>query len=300
MRMDVKVGLFVGIAALLLTGWVFWPGKPAQKATQTIEIGGRDATAADRPVVRPGQSTGSSRESAVPPSTVADTSAPKVPLGTTPAAPVPTPRSSGVAAPGEQAAASVAPNAAPVAMAPVTPPAEPTIPSADARPATAQPAGPAAIGREPLIHVVRAGDTLEKIAQMYYGQPSLAGALRQANPQLGGKSLRAGIKVKVPAEADLPRLTQAPSAPAADTSLAVHVDTGTTAMTAGPSTQPAGVMALGPQDYKVQKGDTLYSIARKQLGSGKRFQELLELNTQMLGGKPSGLRPGQILHLPAK
>jgi LysM repeat protein len=287
MRTDVKVGLFVGIVALVLAGWFFWPRSAARKPMSVVTIGGRDAVTADRPVLRPGQNSGSSLEFSVPPPpATTDTSA--LPPGFTPAAPVPP--AGGIAA-------------APVEPAPgagAAPAPEPTIPSSTARQATGQATGPAAIGREPLIHVVRAGDTLEKVAQTYYGNTSLAGGLRQANPQLtGGKSLRAGAKIKVPAEADLPRLTQASVSPASDAPLAVHVDTGAKALAATPSTQPAGAVALGPQDYKVQKGDTLYSIALKQLGSGKRWHELLDMNTQILGGKPTGLRPGMILRLAA-
>lgn len=291
MRTDVKVGLFVGIAALSLAGWFFWPKSAGQKLTQTITVGGRDAITADRPVVRPGQNVGTSPEFTVPPApTIVDKTAPNVPPGNAPAVPVPpAPTGSVAAAPAEPA---------PVAMVPLTPP-EPSIPSS-ARSAAGQASGPAAIGREPLVHVVRAGDTIEKIAQTYYGNTSLAGALRQANPQLGGsKNLRAGSKVKVPAEADLPRLTQTSVSPSPDTSLAVHVDTGVRPLAAGPTTQPAGVAALSPHDYKVQKGDTLYSIAKNQLGSGKHWQDLLDLNSQILGGKPSGLRPGMILRLAA-
>ena len=66
-----------------------------------------------------------------------------------------------------------------------------------------------------------------------------------------------------------------------------------------PATQSASVPLAGAREYKVQRGDTLYSIASKQLGASKRWQEVMDLNNTALGGKPQGLRPGQVLRLPS-
>jgi Tfp pilus assembly protein FimV len=150
-------------------------------------------------------------------------------------------------------------------------------------------AGPAAIGREPLIHIVGSGQTLEQIAELYYrdgnkpyDQTDMAALLRQANPHLAkGKQLRAGTKIRVPAAA------------AATPSLAPALSS-----VDGPSTQPASASATGGRAYKVQRGDTLYSIASRQLGSPQRWHEVLDLNTTALNGRPEALRPGQILRLP--
>jgi nucleoid-associated protein YgaU len=49
--------------------------------------------------------------------------------------------------------------------------------------------------------------------------------------------------------------------------------------------------------YTVQKGDTLWSIAQRHLGNGKRWREIVELNP---GLEPSKLRVGQVIILPAK
>ena len=46
--------------------------------------------------------------------------------------------------------------------------------------------------------------------------------------------------------------------------------------------------------YTVQKGDTLWGIAKKQLGAGKRYTEIKELN----GLKSDMIKPGQILKIP--
>ena len=47
-------------------------------------------------------------------------------------------------------------------------------------------------------------------------------------------------------------------------------------------------------DYTVQRGDSLWKIARAQLGSGSRYPEIMELN----GLTSATIYPGQILKLP--
>jgi tetratricopeptide (TPR) repeat protein len=58
--------------------------------------------------------------------------------------------------------------------------------------------------------------------------------------------------------------------------------------------------AAGPVSavYKVQRGQSLWSIAVDELGSGSRYIEILDLNPQ-LQGDPGRLMPGQELTLPA-
>jgi Flp pilus assembly protein TadD len=53
-----------------------------------------------------------------------------------------------------------------------------------------------------------------------------------------------------------------------------------------------------PVAYKVTPGQSLWSIAADELGSGSRYIEILNLNPQ-LRGDPARLRPGQELTLPA-
>ncbi|MCV3243817.1 tetratricopeptide repeat protein [Mesorhizobium sp. ZC-5] len=63
-----------------------------------------------------------------------------------------------------------------------------------------------------------------------------------------------------------------------------------------PATQPA-TAAIVPAAYKVQRGQSLWSIAVDQLGSGNRYIEILNLNPQ-LQGDPGRIVPGQELKLP--
>jgi nucleoid-associated protein YgaU len=52
--------------------------------------------------------------------------------------------------------------------------------------------------------------------------------------------------------------------------------------------------------YKVGAKDSLYSIAKSQLGNGNRYKEILELNRGILPTEKSPLKPGMTIQLPAK
>ncbi|MEE9212733.1 MAG: LysM domain-containing protein [Phycisphaeraceae bacterium] len=54
-------------------------------------------------------------------------------------------------------------------------------------------------------------------------------------------------------------------------------------------------LAAAPPTYVVQKGDTLWSIARRNYGDGQRWKEIAEANGI---ANPSRLRAGQTLVLP--
>jgi nucleoid-associated protein YgaU/DNA-binding SARP family transcriptional activator len=51
--------------------------------------------------------------------------------------------------------------------------------------------------------------------------------------------------------------------------------------------------------YTVQPNDSLWAIAEKHLGDGRRYTELVDLNADLLGGKADFLKPGWVLTLPA-
>ena len=64
----------------------------------------------------------------------------------------------------------------------------------------------------------------------------------------------------------------------------------------GATALPASAPRAGGQGYRVAKGDTLYSIAKKELGSGGRWKEIASLN----GIEGGQVKVGQRLNLPAK
>ena len=49
--------------------------------------------------------------------------------------------------------------------------------------------------------------------------------------------------------------------------------------------------------YVVQKGDTLWSISERLLGSGRRWKEIVEMNPGLV---PHQLRIGQTLRIPSR
>jgi nucleoid-associated protein YgaU len=53
-----------------------------------------------------------------------------------------------------------------------------------------------------------------------------------------------------------------------------------------------------PRVYTVRSGDTLSSIARKQLGDAERWPEIFELNGDVISD-PDEIFPGQVLLIPA-
>jgi nucleoid-associated protein YgaU len=56
-------------------------------------------------------------------------------------------------------------------------------------------------------------------------------------------------------------------------------------------------VALEPSRYTVQKGDTLWGIAAKTLGSGRRWKDIVAVNP---GLDPQKLQIGQVLLIPAE
>lgn len=50
--------------------------------------------------------------------------------------------------------------------------------------------------------------------------------------------------------------------------------------------------------HTVKRGESLWSIARDQLGDGTRYVELVDLNAEVLHGRPDFIAPGQVLLVP--
>jgi LysM repeat protein len=91
------------------------------------------------------------------------------------------------------------------------------------------------------------------------------------------------------------------------TQTSAHTEAATVAQVVAPTTQPpspapATTPLAGPDvdtvDYTVKRGDTLWRIAEQRLGDGLRFRELVDLNRDVLGGRPDFILPGTVLHLP--
>ena len=60
-----------------------------------------------------------------------------------------------------------------------------------------------------------------------------------------------------------------------------------------PDTKPV------PKIYTVRAGDTLYTIAKRELGAGSRFKDIFSGNADVIGHDPNLIKPGQKLVMPA-
>ena len=190
------------------------------------------------------------------------------------------PRSSpGVAAlapPGSDARMPAAPmTAAPIATAPTN--------FGNVAPASA--VAPVVSGRDQP-YVVAPGDNLFEISRKVYGDGSYYRALFAYNSDRyrHAEDIRSGNVLDVPPAEYLKQRYPELIGGASDGSA---------------GTAPLGrTMAAAGSSYTVREGDTLFDIARKQLGQASRWTELYELNRAALGEHLENLRPGVTLRLP--
>lgn len=133
-------------------------------------------------------------------------------------------------------------------------------------------------------YVVAPGDTLYGISQKVYGEGAYYRALFAYNSDRypHAEDIRAGNVLDVPPleylKGRYPELTSGAADPAGQSF-------GSRASTSGGT-------------YVVREGDTLFDIARRQLGQASRWTELYNLNRSALGENLENLRPGIELKLP--
>lgn len=120
--------------------------------------------------------------------------------------------------------------------------------------------------QEYFIYEVKSGDSLWKIAEQYLGSGTAYRTIMEING-LTSDRIYPGMQLKIPANGDTG-----------------NGDTG--------SSNPAPVL----REYTVKRGDSLWKIARTQLGSGSRYTEIMALNAL----ENDTIHPGQILLLPAE
>ena len=116
-------------------------------------------------------------------------------------------------------------------------------------------------------HVVGTGETLSEISAKYYGTAKNWKKIAEAN-KVDQSELKVGQKLIIPA---------------ADPVVAVN--------------QTTPDLANGERTYTIQKNDSYYSIAKKELGNAARWKELEKLNN---GIASEDLRVGKVIKLPAK
>jgi LysM repeat protein len=161
-----------------------------------------------------------------------------------------------------------------------------------AEPLAAQPSEAVPLPVENGQYTVQPGDTLWSISEKVYGTGGYFKALGARNRSILPRSdkLTVGTQVAVPPTSELER--DFPSlCPRQRKSALVQPRT----------TAPAGTARRNGSDvYIVNEGDTLFDIARYELGKASRWAEIYDLNRDVLGEDFDYLRPGTELVMPAK
>lgn len=162
-----------------------------------------------------------------------------------------------------------APQPEPAAPAPVTTAASPVEVAAAKLP-------------ELLHYTVKAGQTLRDVAQELLGDRRRWQEIARVNKdKLPDPDLvREGMDLVFPREQATPK-------PASTTA---------TTLPASASNQATTVAAGAGRTYTVAKGDTLFSIAKRELGAGGRYKEIKSLN----GLTSDQVATGTVLRLPAR
>ncbi len=131
------------------------------------------------------------------------------------------------------------------------------------------------------VHTVVSGDSAFKIARQYLGDGKYWKKIIDANPKAfaADGQVKLGSRIVIPAM-DVPGPTKAaPVTKPAPTRLA-----------AKPATK---------KPYTIRKGDTLHGIAKRELGSSQRADEILKLNKSVIKD-PAALAVGVAIVLPTE
>ena len=137
-----------------------------------------------------------------------------------------------------------------------------------------------------MFYTWKAGDTFPALAQRFYGDPSRLATLKRLNE--GRSEVQPGERVLVPIF-DLDAVQTAAEPAAAPKSAAAPI----AASAPKSEVQPAGAGRV----HVVQEGESLWKIAKKELGSGARWNEIYEANRDVLPN-PEALHTGQKLRVP--
>ena len=151
--------------------------------------------------------------------------------------------------------------------------------------------GPARQPVAPDVYVVASGDTLGEISGKVYGTCKKWQVIQEANRNINPLSLRVGQKLVIPREGG-----SAVARSGGDLESEQAVETALDEVRrfvadGGQSRTPHSMVT-------VSRGDTLWAISRRQLGTSDRWKEIFELNRDTLK-RPNDVRAGQVLRVPA-
>jgi nucleoid-associated protein YgaU len=141
-------------------------------------------------------------------------------------------------------------------------------------------------------YTVQPGDTLWSISEGVYGTGGYFKALAEHNREVLPRSheLTVGHELAVPPVAELER----------DYPGLCPKQRKSALVPPGGQPRPPARAASGSEVYIVAEGDTLFDIARYELGKASRWAEIYELNRELLGEDFDYLRPGTELAMPPR
>jgi nucleoid-associated protein YgaU len=142
-----------------------------------------------------------------------------------------------------------------------------------------------------MFYTWKSGDTFATVASRFYGDPSRLATLKRLNE--GRSDVQPGERVLI-AVYDLdgsPAPAVAPAA-AADKKVAAAP-----AKPDAPAATPVAAASGTARSHLVKDGESLWKIAKQELGSGARWNEIYTANRDVLSS-PEALHTGQKLRIP--
>jgi nucleoid-associated protein YgaU len=194
----------------------------------------------------------------------------------------------------------------------VAPPTIGTQPTPAAGSGTGPSAGPAAPGGT-TTYTVKAGDTPSKIALATLGDRNRWPEIMKANPGVDPRRLKISMVLNIPGQGGA-TVAKAPGAPGArapkintfeptkddgpsEVSPAKKEEAPKTKVDVPKAPAPAATPDAAVREYVVQSGDTLYEIARKELGDPNLYYKILKANP---GLDPKKMKVGMKIKVPAE
>ncbi len=153
-------------------------------------------------------------------------------------------------------------------------------------------------------HVVAPGDSAFKIARQYLGDGKYWKQIKEANPKAfaNDAELKVGTEIVIPeVRQAAPKAAPAPVTPtkSSPTRLAQDPKSPTTKTVASKSTVASkGKDSSKGKQYTIRKGDTLHAIAKRELGSSGRVDEIMRMNRGVIKD-PTTLPLGVAIVLPS-
>lgn len=140
------------------------------------------------------------------------------------------------------------------------------------------------------VHKVARGETFDSIAKAKLGSSALHSEIAKLNPKVDPSRLQVGQELVLPAAAEVAAL----GAKSAKKTVGV-VEASAPAPDKDKVKETKSPVDAG--SYVIARGDTFESIARRELGSSKRVNEVKDMNPDV---DPTRLRIGMTIKLPKK